>query len=154
MSNLDFSITEAGMERDPRKAPWGIFTGSSFVLASSRVFVWFETLEDLSAYLTNGLFEGYNVDEDDVEELCAQLSPLASRVRSEGLNPQLLAAINDVVKAVLSVDWWGNFDELLANGTEFSRRISSGFLDEDDFHKPIQEDEMDEFIDYLKTCAV
>jgi len=66
----------------------------------------------------------------------------------------LMAAINEVVKAVLSVDWWGNFDELVANRTEFSRRISSGFLGEDDCHRSIQEDEMDAFIEYLKTCSV
>lgn len=151
MSLEEKSITEVVMARDPRHFPWGILTGSSFVLSSSRVFMWFETITELAAHLVNGLPDGYHFDEGYLADFQAKMAPLAQRVEQEGLSDELLSEINATIKADIVIDWWGNFKELTENQTSFAKDITAGFIDE---VRAVNEDEMEDFIEYLQTCAI
>ncbi len=141
------------MDRDPRQAPWGLFSGGSFTLDSARVFTWFETPADLADFLVEGLPETYRFDTDDLLSYQAEVTPLAKRIEVEGMTRELLEALNDAMKKAINVEWWGSFDELLANQSEFARQITRDFLDQSDADRPIDGDESDDFVDYLKTCG-
>lgn len=147
------TATETALDRDPRQAPWGIFTGGSFAMDSVRVFMWFTTPSELASFLVEHLPAGYNFDEQDWAEYKAAVAPLAARVAAEGLTPALLAELNEAIKASMVIDWWGHFDELLANESEFARQIAGGFLDEDDETRALSPDEVDDFVEHLKTCG-
>jgi hypothetical protein len=147
-------ITEVAMSRDPRQFPWGIFTGSSFVLSSSRVFMWFESKAELASFLANDLSDGYGFDDDYNTEFKVKVAPLARRVEHDGLVDALLADINSAIKDDIVIDWWGNFEELKENRTEFARGIANGFIDDGDQCRSIADDELDDFVEYLQTCAV
>lgn len=147
------NITEIVTGRDPRKFHWGIFTGGSFVLDSSRVFMWFESQAELSSHLVHGLPDGYEFDDDYLAEYQKRVMPLAMRVEKEGLSAELLAEVNATIKADMKIDWWGGFGELVKNESDFARKISEGFLDEKEAGRPLLVEELDEFIDYLKTCG-
>lgn len=125
-----YTAAEQAMERDPRQAPWGILTGGSFVLDSSRVFMWFESHADLAEHLVNHTPDGYDFEESDLEAYRARVAPLAQRIREEGLTPGLLADMDAAIKSDMVIDWWGRFDELVACESEFSRQLVAGFLDE------------------------
>ena len=144
---------EAALERNPRQAPWGFYSGGSFVIDSSRVFSWFESLSDLGEFLENGLLEIHGIEGEELKRYQAQLDPLVRQLKADGPNAELLAQVNAVVKDEISIDWWGNFSELIANETGFSRRIASGFLDEDEAGRALFADELDDFFEYLQTCG-
>lgn len=147
-----YTAAEQAMDRDPRQAPWGLLTGGSFVLDSSRVFMWFESLADLAEHLVNHLPDGYDFEEADLEAYRSRVAPLAQRINQEGLTPGLLADLNAAIKSDMVIDWWGAFDELVAGETEFSQRLVGGFLDEGEPVRALRADELDEFVEHLKTC--
>ena len=148
-----YTAAEQAMERDPRQAPWGILTGGSFVLDSSRVFMWCESQADLADHLVNHLPDGYGFEEADLEAYRARVAPLAQRIAAEGLTPGLLADLNAAIKSDMVIDWWGRFDELVAGESEFSQRLVGGFLDEGEPAHALRADELDEFVEHLKTCC-
>jgi hypothetical protein len=48
MPNIEWSeVAAEAMERDPREYPYGYYTGSAFALDTSRVFVWFKSIDQL-----------------------------------------------------------------------------------------------------------
>ncbi len=147
-----YFATENAMGRDPRQAPWGLLSGGSFAMDSVRVFLWFETLADLAVHLVQHLPEGYEFEENDLVAYRSRVAPLADRVKDEGLTPGLLAELNAAIKGELIIDWWGGFDELVAGQTEFARRVVSGFFGTTVPARALQVDEVDGFVDYLKTC--
>lgn len=48
MTDVNEDWVDDVMDRDPRSAPIGIFTGGSFVLDSARVFCWFQSVDALT----------------------------------------------------------------------------------------------------------
>lgn len=154
MTNSKESMADAAMERDPRSAPFGIFTGGSFALDSVRVFCWFDSLDALADYLASSLPLIYDFDDEYTSEYQERIAPLLSQIRKEGFSEGLREQFNQYVKDDYVIDWWGVFDELLENETEFARNISSGFLDEENSTSPIESEQLDEFVEYLQTCGV
>jgi len=71
---MQINDTESALEREPRTAQVGIYTGGSFVLDSLRVFLWFHTLDQLAEYLLEVQPEFYDMDEDDTAEYKAELA--------------------------------------------------------------------------------
>lgn len=140
-------------ERDPRTAPFGIFTGGSFVLDSCRVFCWFKTINELSDYLYEDMAVVYDFDEEDKKIYQEKVRHVVEKIREQGLSQELREAFNLLVRDDFVVDWWGNFDELVKSETEFAQDIREGFLDESEKNRPIKDDELDDFIEHLKVCA-
>jgi hypothetical protein len=153
MTDALTSSTEAALDRDPRQAPWGIYTGGSFVLDSSRVFMWFETPQQLASHLVAGLPEGYKLDDQDLADYRARVEPLAKRLIAEGQSAALLTEFNAAVKDVLVIDWWGRFDELTANQSEFACQIAGGFLGDDSEARALRKDELDDFVDFIRSLV-
>lgn len=152
MSAEGYNATEQAMDRDPRQAPWGILTGGSFVMDSVRVFQWFDSLKDLADHVVQHLPEGYDFDEADLAAYRSRVAPLSQRIEDEGLTAALLTELNAAIKDSMVIDWWGPFDELVAGESDFSQRLVGGFLDESEAARAVRADELDEFVEYLKTC--
>ena len=154
MTDMTENLLQDPTERDPRSAPFGIFTGGSFVLDSVRVFCWFQSLDLLADYLLTSMPELYDFDEEYKAEYQQRMAPLVQQMRRDGFTEALREQLNQTVKDVYIIEWWGLFDELVENETEFARGISSGFLDDNEAERPIQPEELDDFVEHLKTCGV
>jgi hypothetical protein len=143
-------------ERDPRSARYGYFSGSSFVLASSRAFHWFESIEQLSKHLLDVELRIYDLEDDQVDAFREALTPLLYRAVSEGLTDSLRKDVNQIVGGAFVLDWWGSFDELTGAETEFSKTVLRGFLDLDATSPaaPLHGEALDEFVEYLLTFGV
>lgn len=153
MSDIAIDAAAEAVERDPRTAPFGLYSGGSFVLDSVRVFQWFESLEALADHLVEGQAAIYEFEQQDVDVYRNAVSPIAERLKATGFNDEILKELNAAVRSTYVVEWWGRFDELLAGKTEFSRGILNGYLDSSE-SQSVPEDEMDDFVEYLKTCGV
>lgn len=130
---------------------------------STRVFNWFESLDALAEFLLNVEPAIFDIEGEDLDAYRAAATPILQQLKSDGFSDELLAAFNDAVKDAIVVDWWGEFDELTAGETEFAQGIVSGFVDtdeddEDDGEKlesalSLAPDQLDDFVEYLKTCG-
>ena len=149
------ALGEAAMERDPRTAPFGFFSGGSFVLDSSRVFSWFVDMDELAAFLLD--VEPLIYDLDDPDELAAfkaKVSPLLAELKANGFNEALREKLNAAVDDFMVIDWWGEFSEITAGKTEFSRNLIENFVDDEEGRElMVPADEMDGFVEYLMTCG-
>lgn len=152
MTEATYSSTKGALERDPRTAPFGIFTGGSFVLDSARVFMWFDSIPELAEFLLKEQPKVYEYEEEDAATYRAAMTPIVEQLKAEGFSETLRNELNKVAKPAYVVDWWGHFDEVVQARTEFAQDIVSGFLDAE-APRAIQPDEMDDFLEYLLTCG-
>lgn len=141
------------LERDPRTAPFGIFTGGSFVLDSARVFMWFPSLEALADFLLEVQPHAYGYEGDDLHRYQGSLGPLVQRLKSEGFSDDVLRDLNEQAKKSFVIDWWGKFDEIVAGKTAFAKEIFEGFLDDGERTLPLTDDDLDDLVEYLATCG-
>ena len=149
------TLAEAAMERDPRTAPFGFFSGGSFVLDSSRVFSWFASMDELATFLleVEPLIHGLD-DPDELAALTVQVSPILAKLKANGFVEGLREELNTAVSEFMVIDWWGNFSEITDGKTEFSRNLIENFVDvEEGQDLAVPVDEMDGFVEYLMTCA-
>lgn len=164
------SESEAAQDRDPRTAPYGYYSKQDFELDDSRLFVWFESLEALARHILEVEPRGYEVpdepelDDDDepvgpseLEQYQARLAPVLEGVRVEGLTETLRLEMNEIIKGVFVIEWWGQFNELASGGTEFGRSMRDMFRDQGESGAdatPISHDEIEDFVEFLRTAGV
>lgn len=163
MNDAIVKAGEEATERDPRQAPYGFYSGGSFVMDSVRVFNWFESVDALADFLLEVEPAIFDIEGEDLEAYRVAVMPILQQLKADGFSDELLAAFNEAVKDALVMDWWGEFDELTAGETEFAQGIVSGFVgasddvDEDgEVREPtsgLAPDQLDEFVEYLKTCG-
>lgn len=139
------------IDRDPRQAPWGIYTGGSFVLDSVRVLLWFETQTELAVHILEQLPEVYDFDAEAIAAYRTRVEPIMQRVKEHGLTEELLAEVNAAIKDDMVIDWWGHFDELVAAKSEFAQQVVGNFRGDGKPIRSVRADELDAFVGYLKT---
>lgn len=147
------ALANLSAERDPRLAPYGLYAGGSFALDHVRVFSWFETLGELADFLLEIEPQIYGIEGDELVEYRRRVQPLVQRLKSQGFSPALRDDFNEAVKSDFILDWWGHFDELVAAKTEFAQQLVGWFLNEEEQARPLAADELDDFVEYLKTCG-
>ena len=158
MSKIDWiAETEAAMDRDPRYFRIGYLTGGSFVMDSARVFVWFKTIEDLVEHIVEAEPRVHNIEGEDLGALQKKLRGSLAGVIQVGLNEEVrsnVSAIGSSADAFV-IEWWGTFDELANGNSAVSADLIDSYTDGGKTSlADIPESELDEFVDYLKTCYV
>lgn len=157
MDSWERAADEA-MDRDPRQAPFGYFSGSYSPIGGAMCFQWFDSVEALLRQLRDvepcmyGLAPG-----QELQKYQAALEPLLQRVAQEGLTQELLAELQGFLPADEEVRWWGRFDELLDGRTDFARRLVQRFYsDEDgeDDSEGVDVEHVNEFVECLRTCGL
>lgn len=135
------------IERDPRVGPYGYFSGGSFVLDMTRIFMWFDSIEDLIFYITICEPITRNLDNDQMSAFKEEVSYILNE--NYELTSENLKKVNEASKYFLCIDWWGCFDDLLTEDSKFPKHLRSCFR-EDESDLPIESDEVDDFIDFIR----
>ncbi len=145
-------LGDAAMSRDPRFANYGLFSGGSFVLDSERVFMWFETIQDLVFFIKKAEPQIFELDAADIENYESKITPVLDNVQRDGLTDQLKNKINDISKDFMVIEWWGNFSELVANKSEFSKNLIEDFFEQfEEEPKSLSEEHMDSFVEFIQS---
>jgi hypothetical protein len=147
------ALGEAAMTRDPRRAPYGYFSGGTFVLDSTRVFQWFDSLDAMGHHMLEVEPRVHDLDHDDLPAYQERLRSLIARLSAEGLSDRLRNEINQALSHTFRIEWWGEFNELVSGNSEFACGIRSGFLDDQECAR-IESGDLEAFIEYLQTFAV
>jgi hypothetical protein len=162
--NLDKAVTlgEEAMDRDPRQAPLGFFAGGSFVLDSCRVFTWFDSMDKLAGHLWEVEPAIFNIDEPaELQDYQNSITPILDALKTAGFNEETRAQFNKAARGCMVIDWWGRFEDLVEAKSDFAKSLVAHFAalnddkeDNKDNAPSIGPEDMDDFIDYLKTCGV
>ena len=145
-------LGDDAMNRDPRKANYGLFSGGSFVLDSTRVFMWFETIQDLVFFIKKAEPQIFELDAAYIANYESQITPVLDNVHKDGLTDQLKDQINDISKDFMVIEWWGNFSELVGNKSEFSKNLIEDFFERfEEEPKSLSEEHMDSFVEFIQS---
>jgi hypothetical protein len=145
-------IGDDAMSRDPRKASYGLFSGGSFVLDSCRVFMWFETIQELTYFIKNAEPLIFDLDAEDRKKYEDGITPFLEKVNKDGLTSELKNQINDIPSGFMTIEWWGSFSELVGRNTEFSRDIVDQFFERlEEESKTLTDEHIDDFIEFIKS---
>jgi hypothetical protein len=141
------------MDRDPRRFPYGYFTGGSSPLDVARVFVWFATPEELLRHIleveprVHGLARGRGL-----EGFQRRIRPLLQRAAEEGLSEALRLELDPGRDGGFVVDWWGSFEDLKSGLGGFARALLDDFFGTKRQSWMLEPGEEGRFIEYLKSC--
>lgn len=139
---------EEAMLRDPRSAPYGYFSGGSFVLDSTRVFMWFETVDELINHIIECDTLVHGLNESEAEAFGSQARSIFGE-RLE-LTDEHLTDLNQLAKSFLCIEWWGTFDELTHGDSNLAKDMRSS-LRENESDLNIMVEEMDEFVNLAQN---
>ena len=145
-------IGDDAMNRDPRKANYGLFSGGSFVLDSSRVSMWFETIQELIFFIKNAEPLIFDLDAEEIKKYEDEITPILEKVFKDGLTSELQNQINDISKAFMAIEWWGNFSELVSNKSKFSKNLIEDFFEQiEEEPKSLDEKYIDSFVEFIQS---
>jgi len=141
-------LGDEAMSRDPRTAPYGYFSGSSFVLATAQAFMWFPSIIEMVDHMAQCDPIIHDLDEKEAEEFAAVVRTIFEH------NPELtdenLEKLNEASKEFLRIDWWGTFDDLTHGNSELARELRSS-IREDESEDRITSAEMDDFVELVHS---
>jgi hypothetical protein len=146
-------LGDVAMGRDPRHAPYGWFSGGSFVLDNVRVFMWFETIQQMTEFIMDVEPFIWDLEGDELDAYKTAAKPILDKVILEGLTESARVEFNKAMAATLCVEWWGRFEELAAGETKFSQNMIESFLDSEDEGElvALAPDQIEDFIEHLKV---
>jgi hypothetical protein len=154
---------DASHDADPQKSPFGYFSSDDWP-GGAGMFHWYDSAEALMHGIAQDLPTAVgDMDGDELAEYLAELAavvakfPPGSRVSAE-----CFAALQEALSGFQSLQWMGTFEELRKSSDEWPAEVRSNFRDfsdedadeseEDDLDhnaRPIELDEVDEFVTYL-----
>jgi hypothetical protein len=149
---LALKIIEEAAERDPRDAVCGVLMGDKSLGAYwQHSVLWFESLKDLSGYITEALFVLDCVNDDD-QELLIEVRSVAEAVRKHGPTEDARDSLNEYTVDWTKMVWWGSFAQMCRADTEVTKEIARLFREQSRGAEqgPIQSAEITGFIDFLR----
>lgn len=139
-------------ENDPRRAPFGCFLGSSGGW-DGRLMFWHESIRSLKHALLELHPIAYEVEGDELDAYQNGLKEIFDNAKSDEITEEMLIAMNENSKTWLAISWHGKFDELTHGDTEFAKEVREFYREPDDY-SPIENNEIEDFIEFLKTFGV
>ena len=147
-----FAELEKAQCSDPRTSPYGCFLGSSSGWDGQLMF-WHESIESLKHALLELHPTIYEVEGDELETYQTGLKIIFGNVKRDEITEEMRIAMNENSKSWLTISWYGRFDELTHGDTEFAREVREFYREPDD-HSSIENNEIEDFIEFLKTFGI
>lgn len=147
-----FEELEKSQDKDPRKAPFGCFLGSSGGW-DGRLMFWYETIESLKHSLLELHPAVYEIEADELVAYQNGLKSIFNEATDDQITEEMLLAMNDNSKTWLEISWHGKFDELVHGESEFSKEVRENYREPDD-DSIIENHEIEDFIEFLKTFGI
>lgn len=149
-------LAELAAAKDPRNCQIGLYSGSSSVLDSTAIFMWFDSVEDFKTALLDWEPVIFELDSDEslaYQDGAKQI--LQDVVSVEDLGQKVIDRLNDNSDSFFAIHWCGTFNQLISGHDTFAADLRSGFRDEEgDAHLPIKPDEIKDFVEYLRNYGI
>lgn len=148
---------QAAHARDPRTAPFGVFTSDPHPFGIG-MFFWYESREALERALLD--LHPYVAGADELDERRERWAEARGRLqaileRDRELSPTGAKAAGKVTFPLFCLDWWGTFDDLCSRHDDWavSTREHYRSMAESDVlpGTPILSDEIEAFIEEVRA---
>jgi hypothetical protein len=143
---------EKAQTSDPRTSGYGCFLGSASGW-DGRLLFWHESIEAFKYALLELHPIIYDVEGDELDTYQIGLKEIFDNATSDEITEEMLIAMNENSKTWLAISWYGKFDELTRGDTEFAKEVRESYRETDDY-SPIENNEIEDFIEFLKTFGV
>ena len=152
MPNLEWTeIATEATERDPQDYPYGYFAGGGCALDHTRVFSWFQSLDELARHILEVEPRVFDVEPGEgLEELQAMIRPITTEACRTGLCEELRVALDEALCRAFVIDWWGTFEDLCLGRGEFGRQVPDSYLGEEREGQTLPSQEVSESAAFLK----
>ena len=142
----------------PSRSNW-LFFGYSDVApmvcgSGTGAYHWFESSKEMVKFIEE-YFCWYHPGPSGSapEQIAAEVQRIIRQGREDKIDgEELRTRLNDYMRNMWQIAWWGTFDELCQGKAEFARDERRRFRDEGS-DKPIRETEMEDFVEYLTQCG-
>jgi hypothetical protein len=149
-------------QRDPRKYPFGCYTCDDVVLSGRGWFGWCESPHELLTFLREIPPRTYELDDD--EEAPEYMEKMDAIIAGFGSSPielteDLRERISKMLTNYATLEWWGRFETLLSEQSEFAQGVREAYwesTDEEgrDGQSPIPEAQVEAFIEFLGEYGI
>lgn len=153
-------------ERIPNSSTWGIFTlGVPAAIGSSvGVFLWFETRNDLLAFVAEDLcFAPHGLAGSDPFEITDKVREVIVRVRTDEMDGEEgRIEVNEILRNFSQIEWWGIFADLRSAQHPYAAIVVNEFREQqtgepsaaDGDVVEIGDDELEEFREFISNWGL
>ena len=136
---------------DPRTSGYGCFLGSASGW-DGRLLFWYESIESFKyALLAHPII--YDVEGDELDTYQIGLKEIFDNAKSDEITEEMLIAMNENSKHGLKFHGMENLMSLLMEIRNLPRKYEPFYREPDDY-SPIKNNEIEDFIEFLKTFGV
>jgi hypothetical protein len=115
-------------DRSPLEFPFGLFIADASNYGGAQGFAWFDSEAAALDYLRNELWQLYDFDETDAEELETDLrGAIAASLNGLTDLKSIPLEILNQIQHVFELRWAGQLDDLLIGKTPFEEEIQYDF---------------------------
>jgi hypothetical protein len=160
------SAAELASERRPNRGDWGVESYAETHPAFGGGFggfLWFESRDALLDFVVEGFVEHHaGRDHRGFETLSKVSADVVRRVRGGALSlEQALALLNEALRGVAQLRWWGPLDDLLTGEGAFPRDVRAWSREHagreaptSTEEGPIAEGELEAFLDAIEEFGL
>jgi hypothetical protein len=144
--------------RSPREFPWGYYSYSDlpgpFCGSGTGGFCWFHSQDEAVAFFLDVDLAGHWLSPARGDRAAEQLQQVREIVASrEAWKPfeGSISQVNEALRGLVQLQWWGTFDELRSEDGEFARSVREFYwsMQDQEGHRGIPESDADEFSESL-----
>jgi hypothetical protein len=152
-------VAQAAYERRPDSRSWGLYIfdeAPGGIGGGESVFLWFSSEAkqldfialDLTFYLPGSKSEA------SLERVLEDVGKIVSRFRKSEIEHETARlALNDALKGLSQIEWWGTRADLFSGDGKFARDVRAGFRQGEEGATPpdgpISKGEVSDFLDHL-----
>ena len=141
---------EKSFERQPVSYSWGFFAyddAPGAIGGGSGNFSWFDSKEELVGFLKKFPLLAHSSDTSDTE-LFAKAKTFLASATAENFDQKEVDKLNKINSGVEQIQWFGQFDDLLSEETEFARGMRTFFSKSSD---KLSKSQIPEFTEFLRN---
>lgn len=140
--------TQEARRPDPVTAPWGFYFQSGQEEVEDG-FRWFETWVKVLRFLRRDLLELIGSNDRERQQKVQEVVDDLIECRLN--KPEALGRLNQVLKPMGQVVWWGGLSELASGADDFARRARSHYAGSP---SQLQEERLPDFAASLRTFSL
>ena len=162
IERAEASWQEVSSGAPPDDCEWGFFSygdAPPAIGGGVGMFTWFPDRNSMLEFIENTLpYNPPGASELDPDEIAENTAAVVEKFRLGTINDlDGIKELNEVLVTCSQLDWMGTVDDLLSGNHPYAVHVRQAFRDdeeEDSEGEPVEEDEKEEFFEFLESWGI